>query len=490
MKNQVLIIDTVLGENLQYRLQNEGIHVYWQQPLLYDSDVSEEPYFLGQGLNNFVFGGGKIEKVGQNWTPYLDKVDFIVFTDVGMNEIQNHLRKDGYKVINGGDTEFLEINRSVLKDFYKKLYSGTGTVVLPRYWKFKNSNEQQEFVNEKKIGVVFKTDTELQHNEKYSTRVIKDPVQQYHYIRSLNIKNVDIILEEYIDGWEIQIGGFFNGKTFMNPLNYNVEDKTLLPWDYAPLTGEMGTTVWYFEKDTRFYNEILKPIETLLKEFNYVGYFDLNCIYSPERDRIYILEQTQRFGYPLSLIQQNLHKVGWFELFNLMLDGKNEFPQLTGFPEITVEGTDNTIQVGVCSNSEGYPYNCVLEKLQHQMIPALDVYLKEKVKRIVNEGKLYPLMNTDGMFRKYMNNQIIDLFGVYFDEEDKIFRTNPMTGRLFVMTGLSKNQKIEEQLTIQLEERLTSGIYVFNELMRDDIGIWKTKNFKWEILFEKVFNIS
>ena len=56
------------------------------------------------------------------------------------------------------------------------------------------------------------------------------------------------------------------------------------------MTGEMGTLVWYFDKDTRFYNEILKPIEPLLRELNYIGYFDLNCIYDPEKDRIYILE--------------------------------------------------------------------------------------------------------------------------------------------------------------------------------------------------------
>jgi phosphoribosylamine--glycine ligase len=108
-------------------------------------------------------------------------------------------------------------------------------------------------------------------------------------------------LQRRVSGVEVAEGGFFNGKTFIYPINVNFEHKKLCPGDIGPSTGEMGTSM-FWTGPNQLFNQTLLKMEPVLASEGYVGYIDVNCIVN--NHGIYPLEFTSRFGYPTISIQQ------------------------------------------------------------------------------------------------------------------------------------------------------------------------------------------
>ena len=108
-------------------------------------------------------------------------------------------------------------------------------------------------------------------------------------------------LQRRVTGVEVAVGGFFNGKNFIYPINVNFEHKKLFPGDIGPPTGEMGTSM-FWSGPNQLFNQTLLKMEPVLASEGYVGYIDLNCIVN--NHGIYPLEFTARFGYPTISIQQ------------------------------------------------------------------------------------------------------------------------------------------------------------------------------------------
>src|SRR5205807_2351897 len=102
-------------------------------------------------------------------------------------------------------------------------------------------------------------------------------------------------LQEFVKGVEIGASRFFNGKDFVGPVCMGVEYKRLCSGDVGPLTGEMGTLI-FWRDDTRLFRETTSKLKSQLAAVNYVGYIDINCIVNA--GGIFPLELTCRFGYP------------------------------------------------------------------------------------------------------------------------------------------------------------------------------------------------
>jgi len=85
-----------------------------------------------------------------------------------------------------------------------------------------------------------------------------------------------------------------------------------------------GNTSMFWSGPNRIFNQTLKKLEPKLAEEKYVGYMDLNCIVN--KNGIYPLEFTARFGYPTISIQQEgmITPIGEF-LYQL---AKGEKPML------------------------------------------------------------------------------------------------------------------------------------------------------------------
>jgi phosphoribosylamine--glycine ligase len=114
------------------------------------------------------------------------------------------------------------------------------------------------------------------------------------------------ILQDFISGIEMAVGGWFGPGGFNEGWCENFEFKKLMNDDIGCNTGEMGTVLRVVKK-SKLAREVLEPLQDELAKMNFAGYVDANCIIDDEGTP-WPLEFTMRFGYPLINIQQELVK--------------------------------------------------------------------------------------------------------------------------------------------------------------------------------------
>jgi phosphoribosylamine--glycine ligase len=247
-------------------------------------------------------GDGFVPKT-EDWSKEIDWTDVIVFDDVlGQGSVAQKLRQQGKKVIGGTPyTDMLEDDRSFGQRELKK----HGIKIIP-FWEFSNFDEAISFVKEHPDEYVIKPSGEAQNikrllfvgQEKDGSDIIR-VLESYKEVWSKEVKIFQ--LQKEVNGVEVAVGAFFNGKDFIYPININFEHKKLFPGNFGPSTGEMGTSMFWSGPNVLFSSTLEKLKDTLRNE-NYIGYIDLNCIVNSYG--IYPLEFTARFGYPTISIQQ------------------------------------------------------------------------------------------------------------------------------------------------------------------------------------------
>lgn len=247
-------------------------------------------------------GDGFVPKV-DNWRKELEWADVIVFDDtLGQGKKAEKLRKQGHAVVGGTPyTDRLEDNRA----FGQEELRDHKIPIIP-YHDFTSFDEAIAYVQENPGKYVVKPSGGsptpkrfLFVGEEDSGKDVIQVLDAYGKTWSKKIKLFQ--LQKVINGVEVAVGAFFNGKDFIYPINVNFENKKLFPGNIGPSTGEMGTHM-FWSKPNRMFNMTLKKMEPVLREENYVGYIDLNCIVNSSG--IYPLEWTARFGYPIMQIQQ------------------------------------------------------------------------------------------------------------------------------------------------------------------------------------------
>ncbi len=247
-------------------------------------------------------GEGFVEMV-KDWNEWIDWADVIVFDDVlGQGKKAVELRKKGKIVIGGTEyTDKLEDDREFGQEELKRL----GVNILP-YKIFTNFDEAIEFVKQNPERYVLKPCGEAANlkgllfiGEEDDGRDIIQVLNDYKNAWAKKIPAFQ--LQKRINGVEIAVGAFFNGKEFIYPININFEHKKLFPGNLGPSTGEMGTSM-FWSGPNKLFNSTLKKMEGKLADEGYIGYIDLNCIVNSQG--IYPLEFTSRFGYPCIFIQE------------------------------------------------------------------------------------------------------------------------------------------------------------------------------------------
>ena len=245
---------------------------------------------------------GFVPKV-DDWKTEVEWADVIVFDDVlGQGTKAKKLREQGKKVIGGTPyTDKLEDDRAFGQEELKK----AGIPIIP-YKDFTSFDDAMEFVKQNPGRYVIKPSGEAQNIKGLlfigEEEDGKDVMQVLNDYKKAWSKKIPVFqLQKRVQGVEVAVGAFFNGKEFMHPINVNFEHKKLFPGNLGPSTGEMGTAMFWSEPN-RIFNLTLKKIESKLAEEGYVGYIDINCIVNSAG--IYPLEFTSRFGYPCISIQQ------------------------------------------------------------------------------------------------------------------------------------------------------------------------------------------
>lgn len=275
-------------------------------------------------------GDGFIPKVAE-WESHVDWADVIVFDDVlGQGEKAVGLRARGKAVIGGTPyTDRLEDDRSFGQDELKKV----GVNILP-YQEFNDFDKAISYVKDNPRRYVIKPSGEAQNikrllfvgAEEDGSDVVR-VLEAYKRVWSETIKVFQ--LQNRVTGVEVAIGGFFNGKEFMDPVNINFEHKKLLPGNVGPATGEMGTSM-FWTAPNKLFRETLAKMAPRLAQEGYVGYMDINCIVNGHG--IYPLEFIARFGYPTIQIQSDGLGMPLADFFYQMATGgSSKFKAKKGF---------------------------------------------------------------------------------------------------------------------------------------------------------------
>lgn len=309
-----------LSGDLAWRVKQEGneVKIFYSRQDSDDLDVHD-------GLN---------EKVKQ-WETYKDWADIIVIDDIRFGKVADSLRKDGKLVVGGSVyTDTLEDNR----EFGQTEMKNSGLLVLP-HWYFSDYDEAIKFVETNQARYVFKPSGEAQDNkdllfigEEEDGKDILELMQLNKKIWRKKIKT--FMLQKYASGVEIAVGGYFNGKEFLSPVNINFEHKRMFPSDLGPLTGDMGALM-FWSMPNGLYRSTLEKMKQKLVESGYIGYFDINCIVNGRG--IYPLEITARFGYPTIDVQLEGLEMPVGEFLSKLAQGENfEIKTKKGF------------QIGVC----------------------------------------------------------------------------------------------------------------------------------------------
>src|SRR3989344_6440334 len=266
-----------------------------------------------------------------DWKKEVDWADVIIFDDVlGHGTKAKKLRDQGKLVIGGTPyTDRLEDDRAFGQEELKK----AGVPILP-YKDFTSFDEALKFVQENPGRYVIKPSGEASNvkgllfiGEEEDGKDVLQVLDDYKKAWSKKIPLFQ--LQKRVQGVEVAVGAFFNGKEFVYPINVNFENKKLFPGNLGPSTGEMGTFMFWSSPNVIF-NSTLKKMEAKLAEEKYVGYIDINCIVN--NNGIYPLEWTSRFGYPTISIQQEgiLMPIGEF-LFQLATGELTKFNTSSGF---------------------------------------------------------------------------------------------------------------------------------------------------------------
>ena len=317
-----------LSGDLAWQIKKEGHEVKCYIKSTDDIDVYE----------------GILEKV-PDLKSFVDWADVIVFDDIWFGDQADKLRKAGKAVIGGSAyTDKLEDDREFGQMEMKRM----GMNILP-HWDFSDYDGALKFITENPGRYVYKPSLDVSSDWKGLLFIGKeeDGKDLYQILSSnkivLSKKIKSFQLQKYASGVEVGCAAFFNGKDFIMPINIAFEHKRLFPGEIGPMTGEMGTSMFWCGSNN-FFRATLEKMLGPLRESGYVGYIDINCIVNARG--IYPLEFTCRFGYPTISIQQEGVISEWGEFLH---DIANHLPYNLK--------TKKGFQLGVVIATPPFPYD-------------------------------------------------------------------------------------------------------------------------------------
>jgi phosphoribosylamine--glycine ligase len=270
-----------------------------------------------------------------NWENELGWVGnsgIILFENVAQarGELQDRLRRDGFRVVGGsayGDR--LENDRG----YAQEVLAGLGLNVA-RTHSFTDLREAEAFLDANPGRYVLKFNgPAFASSDNYVGR-LKDGADVRALLATkapLLTEDSSFILMDHIDGVEMGVGAYFNGRDFITPACLDWEHKTFFPGGMGELTGEMGTVATY-SRTGKFFALTLARMAPLLKENGYLGYININTIVNEAG--IWPLEFTCRFGYPGFAVLEPMQKSGWARLFSGMV--RRDLPAMEIAPGFSV----------------------------------------------------------------------------------------------------------------------------------------------------------
>lgn len=295
------------GASLCLRLHREGneVRAFVADPL------------YGQILD------GLVEKVASldDGIAWVGRDGLIVVDDVGYGELQDRLRADGYAVIGGSaGGDLLENDRLLCQ----RVLEEHGVKTVPIHY-FGHRDDAIRFVRHNPGRWVLKQNGQPDKAFCYVGKLpdgsdVLDLLE--YYGRKTPHDTSHFILQQHIEGVEIGVGRYFNGRDWLGPVELNIEHKHLFPGGLGPKTYEMGTLMWYDpDEGNRLFRDVLAPLAPYLRSIDFRGDFEINCIVN--KQGAFPLEATSRFGYPADQLQTEFHCSPWGEFLGAVARGED-----------------------------------------------------------------------------------------------------------------------------------------------------------------------
>lgn len=301
----VLLIDVCgLFLDLALRTQAAGHSVRWFIAPMKNGDKS----LIGKGLVPRVHA----------WEAHMNWADLVITSDnLKYIHALESFRKKGYPIFgpNIATTEW-ELNR----ECGQQIMANAGIPVMCSTT-FKTLREAEAHVRKMPGRWVSKPNGDADKALSYVSKDADDMLFMLEYWRKQRTMKDSFILQEFVPGIEVAVGGWFGREGFSRYWMENFEHKKLMNEEIGPNTGEMGTVLKYTEC-SELAECLLRPLEGELYRQGYTGYIDVAVIVSKRGDPL-PLEFTTRPGHPLSQIQNALHKGDPVQWMLDALDGKD-----------------------------------------------------------------------------------------------------------------------------------------------------------------------
>lgn len=298
---------------------------------------TEKTRYIGRGLVQIV----EYEK----WVRWADLV-FCTDNTKYTFDLDQRWRAQGVKVVGASvETAQWEIDRVVGMQKFKK-----AGIAVPPYREFTDYDRAIAYVKREDRRFVSKPCGEVEDKAlSYCAKTPADMVYMLQRWKKLGKHKAAFILQEFIPGTEMAVGGWFGPHGFNAGWCENFEFKKLMTDDMGPATGEQGTVLRYV-RGSKLAKIVLEPLSPLLSASHYCGYVDVNCIID-DRGVPWPLEFTMRPGWPTFNIQQPLHTGDPAEWLLDLFNGRDAkcFEM-------------NTVAAGVVLSIPDYPYSHLTRK--------------------------------------------------------------------------------------------------------------------------------
>ena len=255
--------------------------------------------------------GGLIEPV-PDWRAelgWIGRDGIVMFERVGWGTVQDGLRAAGHRVVGGsafGDR--LENDRAFGQAVLRE--AGLPTA---RSWSFDSAAAALEWLARHPGRYVLKHD-----DGSHTTFVGEHPAGADLAFELRRRPGGCLLLMERLDGVEVGIGGYFDGRAFLRPACIDFEHKRFFPGELGEMTGEMGTLAAYGGAEALF-EATLGRIAPRLAAAGHVGYVNLNLMV--DEHGAWPLEFTCRFGNPGFAVLAALQPDGWGDLLERLTRG-------------------------------------------------------------------------------------------------------------------------------------------------------------------------
>ncbi len=320
--------------------------------LTIDTNKAEVDFYLrcmeaGHKVKCYIKQEGVSKNIGRgildivpDWREHIEWADLIYLADNSKYLPQiDMLRKQGKLVIGATEKSAKwELDRETGQDIFEKC----GISIIPSE-SFSNYDAAIDYVKKTGGRLVSKPCGEAAKELSYVSKSPEDMIFMLEKWKKTEGK-CNIIIQEFIPGIEMAVGGWFGPHGFNEGWLENFEFKKLMNDDIGVNTGEMGTVIRYV-KDSKLADEMLKPIEKELLKTGHTGYVDVAVIID-EEGQPWPLEFTMRPGYPTFNIQQELHGSDPADWLLCLAEGEDEDHIIY-----------DTISVGVVTAIPDFPYN-------------------------------------------------------------------------------------------------------------------------------------